>query len=88
MDLADVLEIERARARRHDREEQKTARMMAFLVTLMTGKPCKPEDLLKPAGQDAPQTKRQAEILEAYRKAIQTKKNLLTKKNSRKDQSA
>ena len=38
--------MERARVRRHEHEERKTARFMAFLITLWTGKECKAEDIL------------------------------------------
>lgn len=69
MDVTDLLEIERARNRQREREEHRDARFMAFLVTLWTGKPCKPEDLLgKPdEGELTEEQKaRRAQILAAY----------------------
>lgn len=67
--MADVLEIERARARRHERNERRDARLMAFLVTLHTGKKCTVEDLIGKPNEDEitdEQRERRAQILAAY----------------------
>jgi len=73
MELADVLEIERARNRRFEAEEKKTARFMAFLITLMTGKETKAEDLLKSPETHHPNQARRGAIFEAYQASLSGK---------------